>query len=140
MRRLLAGVAVVFVLGAAACSRTNSKASVEAAIQQHLNRNPHLMLNSFSTHYQRVTLTGDEASALVKFQSKSNPALSVAVNYTLKKINGQWQVISSSSVNGQVSNPANPHAGVSMDQMPPPSSAPAEGASPHGSPAPVPSH
>lgn len=139
MRRLLAGAAVVLILGAVACSRTNSKASVEAAIEQHLNRNPHLMLNSFSTHYQRVTLTGDDAQALVKFQSKSNPALSVSVSYTLKKINGQWQVISSSSVNGQVSNPANPHAGVSLDQMQPPQSAPAESA-PHGTPAPVPSH
>lgn len=137
MRRLLAGVAVVLILGAAACSRTDSKGSVEAAVQKHLNRNPHLLPDSFTTRFERVTLNGDAANTLVKFQSKSNPKLAVEVLYGLKKISGQWQVVSSSSVSGQVSNPANPHADVNLDQMPPPQAgAPAQG----GQPAPVPSH
>ena len=124
MRKLLACVALVSIIGIVGCNRTNSKSSVEAAIQKHLNQNSHLMLNSFSTQFKTVTLHGDTADALVKFQSKNNPKLSVEVSYTLKKVSGQWQVISSSSGKGQITNPANPHAGVSMDQAPPPQGAP----------------
>ncbi|MGH9772168.1 MAG: hypothetical protein ACRD4Q_10795 [Candidatus Acidiferrales bacterium] len=130
MRQWLVCLALVSVFGMAGCNRVNSKSSVEAAIRKHLNQNPHLMLNSFSTRFQKVAVHGDTADALVKFESKNSPNLSVEVSYVLKKANGTWQVVSSSSVNGQVSNPANPHAGVNLDQAPPP----------QGAPAPAPSH
>ncbi|HEV2499264.1 MAG TPA: hypothetical protein VGY31_06770 [Terriglobia bacterium] len=131
MRRLLACVAIVSVIGAFGCRKTDSKAAVEAAVQNHLNHNSHLMLNSFTTHFETVTVKGDTAQALVKYESKNVPNLAVQVSYGLKKVNGGWQVVSSSSAGGQMTNPANPHQGVTLDQTPPPGSQP---------PAPVPSH
>lgn len=131
MRRLLACVAIVSVIGVSGCRKTDSKAAVEAAVQEHLNQNSHLMLNSFTTHFETVTVKGDTAQALVKYESKNVPNLAVQVSYGLKKVNGEWQVVSSSSAGGQMTNPANPHQGVTLDQVPPPGNQP---------PAPVPSH
>ena len=136
MRRLLAragiGIAcLVLVTAVFGCHRTDSKAAVEAAVQKHLDQNSHLMLNSFSTHFETVRVKGDLAQALVKYSSKNVPSLAVEVNYGLKKINGEWQVVTSSSAGGQTANPANPHAGLSMDQTSPPGSR---------TPAPVASH
>ncbi|HEV2416393.1 MAG TPA: hypothetical protein VGX94_01170 [Terriglobia bacterium] len=131
MRRLLACVAIISVVGVFGCRKTDSKAAVEAAVQEHLDHNSHLMLNSFTTHFEAVTVKGDTAQALVKYESKNVPNLAVQVSYGLKKVNGGWQVVSSSSAGGQMTNPANPHQGVTLDQTPPPGNQP---------PTPVPSH
>lgn len=131
MRKLLALGAICVVFCITGCRKADSKAAVEAAVQNHLNHNAHLMLNSFTTHFEAVTVQGDTAQALVKYDSKNMPNVAVEVSYVLKRQNGQWQVISSSSAGGQLTNPANPHAGVTMDQTP----APGE-----KMPAPIPSH
>lgn len=136
MRKLLAragiGLACLgLVVAIAGCRRTDSKAAVEAAVQKHLDQNSHLMLNSFTTHFETVTVKGDTAQALVKYSSKNVPNVAVEVDYGLKKINGEWQVVASSSAGGQTANPANPHAGLSLDQAPPPGGQ---------TPAPMPSH
>ena len=130
MRKFLLCLAIVSVAALMGCRKTNPSAAVEAAVQSHLKQNSHLMLNSFSTHFEKINVNGDTAEALVKYQSKNVPNLAVRVSYGLKKINGQWQVISSSSAGGQTTNPANPHAGTALDQTPPP----------HDLPGPVPSH
>ncbi|MGH9401321.1 MAG: hypothetical protein ACRD2P_04345 [Terriglobia bacterium] len=130
MRKLLAWVAIASVIGVFGCRKADSKAAIEAAVQKHLNQNAHLMLNSFTTHFETVTVKGDTAQALVKYESKKVPNLAVRVSYGLKKVSGAWQVVSSSSAGGQMANPANPHQGA-MDQTPPPQGQP---------PAPVPSH
>ncbi|MGH9352245.1 MAG: hypothetical protein ACRD2G_08810 [Terriglobia bacterium] len=131
MRKLLACVAIASVIGVFGCRKADSKAAVEAAVQKHLDRNSHLMLNSFTTHFEAVTVKGDTAQALVKYESKNVPNLAVQVSYGLKKVSGEWQVVSSSSAGGQMTNPANPHQGVTLDQAPAPQEQP---------PAPVPSH
>lgn len=130
MRKFLVCGVVLSLMGIAGCRRTNQNAAVEAAIQEHLKHNAHLMLNSFTTHFVRVSVSGDMAQALVKYDSKNVPNLSVQVDYGMKKINGKWRVVSSSSTGGQMTNPSNPHAGATLDQTPPP----------QGSPGPVASH
>ena len=130
MRNLFLCLAIVSAAWLAGCHKTTPRAEIEAAIQNHLKQNSHLMLNSFSTQFEKITINGDAADALVEYQSKNVPNLAVKVRYGLKKINGQWQVISSSSAGGQMANPANPHAGATLDQAPPP----------QGPLSPVPSH
>lgn len=129
MRRFIVCLAIISVTGLAGCGKRDSKAAVQEAVQKHLERNAHLMLNSFTTQFEKVTIHGDTADALVKYQSKNLPKLAVHVRYGLKKMNGTWQVISSSSAGGQMTNPANPHEGAgTLDSgaaaQPPPQSAP----------------
>jgi hypothetical protein len=124
MRRFCVCIAILSVAGFASCARTNSKLAVEAAIQKHLHANAHLMLNSFTTRFENVTVTGDTANAVVKYQSKDLPRLAVHVRYTLKLDHGQWQVMASSTDAFDRSNPANPHAGTTLDQTPPPQNMP----------------
>jgi hypothetical protein len=124
MRRLCLCIAILSVAGFASCARTNSKMAVETAIQKHLHENAHLMLNSFTTRFEDVTVKGDTANALVRYQSKELPRLVVHVRYVLKLEQGQWQVITSSTDAFNRTNPANPHAGARLDQMAPPQSMP----------------
>lgn len=123
MQRLYPYLVILSVAVFASCARTNSKAAVEAAVQNHLHENAHLMLNSFTTQFESVAVKGDTANALVKYQSKQVPRLAVHVQYNLKLDHGRWQVISSSTDALDRTNPANPHAGA-LDQMPPPQSMP----------------
>ena len=127
--RFIVCLVILSVIGMAGCGQRDSKAAVQEAVKKHLERNAHLMLNSFTTQFETVTVKGDTADALVKYQSKNVPKLAVHVRYGLKKINGTWQVVSSSSAGGQMTNPANPHEGVgTLDSgagaQPPPKSAP----------------
>ncbi|HTV55838.1 MAG TPA: hypothetical protein VMI06_13120, partial [Terriglobia bacterium] len=92
MRRFCLCIAILSVAGFASCSRTNANMAVEDAIQKHLHENAHLMLNSFTTQFEDVTVKGDTANALVKYQSKDLPRLAVHVRYVLKREQGQWQV------------------------------------------------
>jgi hypothetical protein len=117
MRRFCLFIALLSVVGFASCARTNSKMVVESAIQKHLHENAHLMLNSFTTHFEAVNVKGDTANALVKYQSKQLPRLAVRVRYVLKLEQGQWQVITSSTDAFNRTDPANPHAGPRLDQM-----------------------
>jgi hypothetical protein len=115
---------VLCALAAASCSHAHSKSAVEAAIENHLHANPHLVSDSFSTHFESISVHGDTAAALVKYQSKAVPSLAVNVHYTLKLEQGRWQVISSSTDALGRTNPANPHAGTALDQAPPPQTMP----------------
>jgi hypothetical protein len=124
-------LAVVALLTTAGCARKNSSEAVEAAIENHLRANSHLMLNSFTTHFESVDVNGNQATAVVKYASKNLPQLAVHVRYTLKLDHGQWLVTSSSTDAGSLSNPGNPHAGTALDQGSPPK---------RGLPPPVPSH
>jgi hypothetical protein len=124
MRRLFLCITILSLAGFSACARTRSKAAVETAIQKHLHENPHLMLNSFTTRFEDVSVKGNTASAVVKYQSTTLPRLEVHVRYALKLEHRQWQVVSSSTDALDRTNPANPHAGATLDQMPPPQSMP----------------
>lgn len=115
---------ILCAVAVASCSRAHSKSAVEAAIQEHLHTNPHLMQDSFSTQFEDVAVKGNTAVALVKYQSKAMPKLAVHVHYTLKLEQGRWQVTSSSTDATDRTNPSNPHAGTNLDQMPPPQSPP----------------
>lgn len=132
MRRAFVLLILIGLAGFVACHRMNSKEAIEQAVEKHLHENSHLMLNSFTTHFQKVTLKGDTAEALVEYQSKNLPRLTVAVRYVLRRVGGEWQVISSSSAGGQAMSPANPHGGAGMESD--------TGAPPQSVPAPVPSH
>jgi hypothetical protein len=129
MRRPCLFITVLSLAALAGCARRNSKTAVERAIQKHLHENTNVMLNTFITQFESVSAKGDTANAIVKYQSKALPRLAVHVRYTLKLDHGEWQVISSSTDAFDRSNPANPHAGTALDQMPPPQSMPAPVAS-----------
>lgn len=129
MRRLSLYSAILSIAVFASCAKTHSKAAVETAIQKHLHENTNVMLNTFKTQFENVSVKGNTATALVKYQSKALPRLAVHVRYTLKLEHGQWQVISSSTDAFDRGNPANPHESTTLDQMPPPQSMPAPVAS-----------
>jgi hypothetical protein len=120
MRKALACAIVLAMATAASCNRgINSKDAVERAIQAHLERNSGLALNAFTTEISNVKFEGDNAEAVVKFESKQAPHMSVQVRYTLRKEGDKWVVQSSSDMGG------NPHGGG----MPQPQD---QGANPHG--------
>lgn len=95
---LLAGL-VATVIGC--YGNAKSKAAVEKAIQEHLNRNPRLSLDAFTTTVEDVSFKGDTAEARVKFTSKQNPKLAVEVGYGLKRAGNHWEVVSSTPLSGQ---------------------------------------
>jgi len=119
-----------------ACSRFNghSKAAVERAIDDHLAQNPNLKSGSFQTKIESVNFKGDNADAVVRFESKQSSALFVEVRYGLQRQNGTWEVVSSTPMSGQG---GDSHSSP-QDQSfgPPPTSEPAESARP----TPQPSH
>jgi len=118
MRRFWVFFVVLAVIGAASCHKVDSNAAIQAAVENHLRRNSHLMLNSFTTHFEKVSQNGDTAQAMVKYQSKNLPKVAVEESYGLKKIDGQWQVVSSSSASGQMTNPGNPHQSLDQESSP----------------------
>ncbi|MGH9404574.1 MAG: hypothetical protein ACRD3D_01920 [Terriglobia bacterium] len=120
MRKLALSLAILSLAGFVACKHDDPKTRVEAAIQAHLMQNAHLTPDSFTTHFERVSINGATAEAVVKYESRKVPNLAVQVSYGLKKINGQWQVVTSSSAGGQMTSPANPHRAPSLDQTPAP--------------------
>jgi hypothetical protein len=124
MRRLFLYFAILGVVAFANCANTRSTNAVETAIQKHLHENTNVMLNTFTTKFENVSINGDTANALVKYQSKALPRLAVHVRYVLRLESGAWQVISSSTDAFNRSDPANPHGGTTLDQMPPPQSMP----------------
>ena len=134
MRNALACAIVLAMMTSASCNRgINSKSAVEKAIEAHLERNSSLALNAFTTEISDVKFEGDNAEAVVKFESKQAPHMSVQVRYTLRKECDHWVVQSSSSMGG---NPhgggvpqsqgrgANPHEDLGVPATPPPSSEP----------------
>jgi hypothetical protein len=137
--------ALVCVLGLvtatlAGCRGTNSKSGVEKAIQAHLERrNSNLALNAFTTKVSSVRFDGDNAEAVVRFQSKQAQDMSVEVRYTLHKEGGHW-VVQSFSGTGH-----NPHGGE-MPQSPGQSANPRvepglpTASPPSSEPQPTPSH
>lgn len=134
MRKARISFVILCLAALAGCHPANAggnQEAIKAAVQRHLNENQHLMLNSFTTHFEKITVKGSTADALVRYQSKNMPKLAVKVNYTLKKSANGWQVVSSSSAGGQMQNPANPHQSAGAN--------PSTGESPYP-PAPVPSH
>ncbi len=132
MRRPYVLLILIGLAGFVACHKVASKEAVKQAVEKHLHENPHLMLNSFTTHFEKITLKGNTAQALVEYQSKNLPRLAVSVLYELRKVGGEWQVVSSSSAGGQQANPANPHEGAGMGSDTGPTSP--------SVPVPVPSH
>src|SRR6516225_12418454 len=133
MRNALACAVLLVMATVASCSRgINSKSAVERAIEAHLERNSSLALNAFTTEISDVRFEGDNAEAVVKFESKQAPHMSVQVRYTLRKEGDHWVVQSSSGMGG--GNPhgggmpmsgdqgANPHEGLGTPTTPPPPS------------------
>ena len=106
MRNALGSAIVLAMTAATSCNRgINSRSAVERAIEAHLERNSSLALNAFTTEISDVRFEGDNAEAVVKFESKQAPHMSVQVRYTLRKEGDHWVVQSSSGMGG------NPHGG-----------------------------
>ena len=106
MRNALACAIVLAMMTSASCNRgINSKSAVEKAIEAHLERNSSLALNAFTSEISDVKFDGENAEAVVKFESKQAPHMSVQVRYTLRKEGDHWVVQSSSGMGG------NPHGG-----------------------------
>ena len=134
MRNALASAIVLAMATVASCSRgINSKSAVERAIEAHLERNSNLALNAFTTEISDVKFKGDNAEAVVKFQSKEAPHMSVQVQYMLRKEGDHWVVQSSSGMGGtphgggmpqSQGQGANPHEDLGVPTTRPPSSEP----------------
>jgi hypothetical protein len=106
---LLSVMGVALVLSS--CNRSHgvqSKAAIQAAIEQHLQKQSNVMLNNVNVEVQDVKFEGDHANASVNFRSKQAPDIVVARQYVLKKVGEQWQVESSASPGGMGS----PHGGA----------------------------
>ena len=122
---LLAVVGLALALGG--CNKSQgvqSKASIQTAIEQHLQKQSNLMPSNMSVEVEEVKFDADRADAKVNFRSKQSPGLVVARNYVLKKVGDQWQVESSSSPGGM----GGPHG----TGMPPQPNVPAGMGNPHG--------
>ena len=118
---LLSVMGVALVLsGCNKSGGTQSKAAIQAAIEEHLQKQSNVMLNNMNVEVQEVKFDGDHAHANVNFRSKQSPDLMVARQYVLKKVGDQWQVESSSSPGGMGS----PHGGVMPAQPSAPSAPP----------------
>jgi ABC-type transporter MlaC component len=118
MRTVWVGLVLASLLGLAGCKSTSEdpKAAVQAAIEKRLKDQPNLMLQNMTLEVGEVKINGDTAEADAKFTSKQAPNLTVGVHYSLRKSNGQWEVVSSSS-SGAGMNPhggamPNPHEGM----------------------------
>lgn len=103
MRVRLAFVACsLLLLGAChSVQKSSPDAEIRSAIEAHLQQDPHLSLQNFTTHIVSVKLHGDTADALVRYQSKGSPPAAVLVQYTLKKSGQGWTVTSSAPAGGQ---------------------------------------
>ncbi len=134
MRYLLVGLAALTLL-ASACGVHKPSAeeqAVRAAINDHLSHQRGLALNNMKTQFKSVTIQGDTAHAEVRFQSIAKPDLAVGMNYTLKRVNGKWQV-ESSTPEASMGPDSHQHPETSPTPAPP---APAA----TGQPKPAPSH
>ena len=121
----LAGAALVL----SNCNRSGkvqSNAAIQQAIEQHLQKQSSVLFNNMTVEVQDIKFEGDRANADVKFRSKQSPDLVVARHYVLRRVEGQWQVESSSSPGGM----GNPHGGPMSPQ---PSSPPAAPVTPEAS-------
>lgn len=137
MRYLMAGV-IAWTLVACACSKKPSaeEQAVRAAISAHLNQQRGLALNKMKLKFQSVTIQGDTAKARVRFQSVARPKLAVAMDYALRRVDGKWQVESSSPVAGMG---PDSHQAVETPEGTSPAP-PASAAPPTTKPKPQPSH
>ena len=100
----LAGLAAIFA-GCGRFSRLNSKSAIQAAIEAHLKQQPGLALANMTTEVQDVKFDGDKATARVVYQSKEAPELKVEVGYVLRREGDHWEVLSSTPMGGQGTNP-----------------------------------
>ncbi len=114
--RVVAALASVLFLLLAGCSKAvklQSKESVRAAIESHLQQRQGLMMTNMTLEVSDVKFSGDTADADVKFRSKQSPDLFVSVHYKLRRASDHWQV-ESGGAEGNPHGPAgggNPHLG-----------------------------
>ncbi len=121
------------LLPAAGCRSSSSRQAVEAAIQAHLHQNSSLQPSSFNTIIKDVTFKGNQAEALVRFESKVNPNLVVEVRYQLERSGSNWVVKSGQPVSMGGSNP---HQNLDQSAAPPGQTPPSTAVEP----VPAPSH
>jgi hypothetical protein len=98
------GLALVLT-GCGKSGGIQSKAAVQAAIENHLRQRPSLMLNNMTLEVQDVKFDGDRAMTEVTFRSRQAPALAVRVRYVLRRAGDHWEVESSSPTSGMGANP-----------------------------------
>ena len=124
MRAVWASVLLLAVAGTAACRRSGgiqSKAAVQAAIEEHLKQRPNVVFQNMTVEVGEVTFNGDTAQAMVKLRSKQAPSLAVGVFYKLRRAGNGWQVESTSTASMPG---ASPH-GDTTSAPPPPTTSPA---------------
>ncbi|GEM_PF-1439116 len=95
-------LAALILMGmTAGCRNLNTKQAVQQAIDAHLQENSSINRSNFTTQIEKVDFKDDTAQALVTFQSKHAPNLTVHVRYHLKRSRGRWVVMSSEPAGGQ---------------------------------------
>jgi hypothetical protein len=125
---LVCSVGLALVLtGCGKSGGIQSKAAVQAAIENHLRQRPSLMLDNMTLDLQDVKFDGDKAVTEVKFRSKQAPDLAVGVRYILRRAGDHWEVESSSPIRGMSGTPHGSGGGATPAPTP-------------STPAPQPSH
>jgi len=122
MRVLLCCVLGIAVL-AGGCSKSGkvpSKAAVQEGIERYLRKQSNVLLDNMTVEVKNVQFDGDRANADVSFRSKQSPDLVMGRRYALHRVNGEWQVESSTSPDGM----GGPHGGAAMPQPAAPAAAP----------------
>jgi hypothetical protein len=103
-------------------SGIDSKAAIQAAIEEHLKQQPNVFFQNMTVEVGDVTFNGVTAQAEVKFRSKQAPNLAVGMLYKLRRVGKGWQVESASSA----SMPGTSPRGNAVAPTPSPSTTPGE--------------
>jgi hypothetical protein len=100
MRAVVVSFVILASAGLPACNRgVDSKAAVQAAIEQHLKQQPNVAFQKMTVELGDITFSGDTAQVRVKFRSKEAPSFAVGVLYKLRREGSGWQVESALTAN-----------------------------------------
>ena len=106
LRCAISPLAAALLLAAAACHKPSSdEEAVRAAILQHLQKASTINLSAMDTSFGQITIDRDHAQAQVIFKAKTDAA-TMQMTYALERRDGQWTVLGSRPVGGQMAHPA----------------------------------
>jgi hypothetical protein len=120
MRAVLA-CSIAFALLLTGCGKSGgiqSKAAIQAAIENHLRQRPNVILSNMTLEVQDVRFDGDKAATEVNFRSKQAPDLVVRVRYMLRRAGDHWEVESSSPIGGMSGSPHGSGGGAAPTPVP----------------------
>lgn len=106
--------AIFAVCGCQKQQQQTAPEGVREGIRQHLSSLKTLNLDAMDIRFTNISVNGDAAQAQVEFAPKTGGAsgAGMRVSYSLEKRDGQWVVVKTNSLGGEIEHPAagaNPH-------------------------------